>query len=275
MWFSEHLTISSSTETATVCNLKISLSDVAVLLHFVEFADVEFWFGQSPGCGLSNAISMKDFGYAHYKKLPVVVGKGPLKGHSSIVKSINNHGQTVLELQGSHSLGSQLQFVDIHDLFFKLDVCIWYKLTQGDCFEHIDGIPNACSILSITSERYSTPEPKNNPSTSDDVDPWSIDFFNKHSANPQISNDYWLMKLSHHDQFGTLWVMINSYGQFEDGKWDKQVGLYKGIDRTNILIFMEMDKLVVLYFCLTPVCPYQKGQWVHCLQKGMDLGPIL
>ncbi|KAF9440180.1 hypothetical protein P691DRAFT_768168 [Macrolepiota fuliginosa MF-IS2] len=112
-----------------VCNPKISPSDITVLLHVIEFADVEFWFRQSPGCGSSNAICMKGFGYAHYKKLPVVVGKGPLKGCSGIVKSINNHGQATLELWGSHSLGSQLQFVDIYDLFFELYVAN-YDLVQ-------------------------------------------------------------------------------------------------------------------------------------------------
>ncbi|KAF9439508.1 hypothetical protein P691DRAFT_769566 [Macrolepiota fuliginosa MF-IS2] len=89
-----------------VCNPKALPSDANVLLHFVEFADVDFWFRQPPGCSSLDTVCMKDYGYTHYKNLPVVIRKDPPKGCSGIMRSINNHswGGWILPLAKSRLL---------------------------------------------------------------------------------------------------------------------------------------------------------------------------
>ncbi|KAF9439618.1 hypothetical protein P691DRAFT_785734 [Macrolepiota fuliginosa MF-IS2] len=89
-----------------------------------------------------------------------------------------------------------------------------------------------------------------------------------------VANNFWLMRLPHCDTFGSLHITINSNSKFDDGKWDGQVGIYKGIDGNHVLVCISSNAplLLVPYWYLDWTCPSQKWQMVHCLETGKFSG---
>ncbi|KAF5347889.1 hypothetical protein D9756_010192 [Leucocoprinus leucothites] len=90
----------------------------------------------------------------------------------------------------------------------------------------------------------------------------------------QIPQDFWLMQLPYREKFGRLRIAVDSKSSFENGSYDGQQGVYKGVDGVSVSIhFPHVGKaLSVPYQFVVSVPPSRKGQLVHCLEDGKYFG---
>jgi hypothetical protein len=88
-----------------------------------------------------------------------------------------------------------------------------------------------------------------------------------------VALDFWLARLQYRDSFGILQITVRSGGRFDDGKWDNQIGNYKGFDGPNVSVFFSgKGKILVPYLYALPTCPRKKHDYVFCLAEGQYFG---
>ncbi|KAJ3573000.1 hypothetical protein NP233_g2713 [Leucocoprinus birnbaumii] len=276
--------INETEDRITIYNSQYTDKHFEALASLTEFAETECRMGQNPH---RDFIDMSQFELSVYENLPVTVFKGPFKGRSGTVKSISLRLKANVELRGSHTSSvNQLQEIEVRDLAFELDIHKWYRIqvtkatggdnsTLGVQLESVHTVPATCSMLATVSDiiRSHTPEPEN-PAIEDG--PWSPDYSN-HSARgtPEgvVPDTYWLKRLPHIDTFRTLKISIQSFGMYENGKWDDKIGFYKGLYGSQVNFFSQDTGLVTIpFYYVTPVRPTKAPQNAHCLDEGADLG---
>ncbi|KAJ3555595.1 hypothetical protein NP233_g12170 [Leucocoprinus birnbaumii] len=169
-----------------------------------------------------------------YTKEQIAICDPDNPGRSGVVKTISLCQKAAVELWGLHAFQNKLEELKISDLAFELDLHKWYRLEvkQSEIskdrlvvnVEAISGIPVSCSMLdTIPEPTRHTPAPEV---------PMVVIGELGSSTSPEdldkIPKSCWLMKLPHRDTFKTLKILIQSYGTYDNGKWDGNVGFYKG-----------------------------------------------
>ncbi|KAJ3565107.1 hypothetical protein NP233_g7856 [Leucocoprinus birnbaumii] len=209
------------------------------------------------------------------------------EGRSGIVRTLSMRLKATVELQASHSSSrSQLEELSVGDLAFELDLHKWYRLlvkNTGDLnssldvqLEAVHTIPSTCSMLAESPEknRSQTPEPQSNSPVEEG--PWSPNYPSPSARGIPagvVPEMCWLMKLPHLNTFRTLKLSIQSFGGYENGKWDGKIGFYKGLSGSQVKFFsQECGLLLVPFFYVNPVHPTKAPQNAHCLAEGPDLG---
>lgn len=84
----------------------------------VEFDDLSLRLAYHPPN--SNIINIPYHAYVVFLNLPVVVLKGPLKGRSGVIKTVNSQGQAQVELRGSHHYNHRLPELNLRALAFEM-----------------------------------------------------------------------------------------------------------------------------------------------------------
>ncbi|KAJ3558732.1 hypothetical protein NP233_g11449 [Leucocoprinus birnbaumii] len=269
--------INDAEEQMTVLESAVPTNQMDVMISLVEFIEVECRQGENPN---REVFDMGKSPLSVYENVPVTLLEGPLKGRSGLVRSISIRRIAQVELRGSHALRNQLQDLDVRHLAFELDYRKWFRLQVADLDENqidvkleaIHTIPAACSLLSAYSEvrRSTTPLPKSN-FLMDNYS--SVDSPTPISSGGIIPDTCWLMKLPHRDTFRTLQLSIQSFGTYENGKWDGLIGFYKGINEDRVKFFSkESGHLLIPFYYLNHVPPTKCPQNAHCLAEGKDLG---
>jgi hypothetical protein len=88
-----------------------------------------------------------------------------------------------------------------------------------------------------------------------------------------VAPGFWLVRLEHRDSFGILRIMVRSNGQFDDGKWDCQIGSYKGLDGVNVSVsFPGKGNILVPYIYVLSTYPRKKYDYVFCLSEDRYFG---
>ncbi|KAJ3557119.1 hypothetical protein NP233_g11825 [Leucocoprinus birnbaumii] len=255
-----------------------------VLSSLSQFAEIEVWMGQNPH---REFIDMSAFELSAYENLPITVLKGPLKGRSGIVKTISLCLRAKVELRGSYSSSrNQLEELNAEDLAFELDLYKWYRLQVKNTgsmngaldvrIEVVHSIPATCSMLATMPENKRPPTPEPDRSLPEEEGPWSPNHLNH--SRPGISaqatpRTCWLTKLPHINTFRTLKLSIQSFGSYANGKWDGQIGFYKGLSGSQVEFFSQDSGLIsVPFYYVNPVNPTKAPQNAHCLAEGPDLG---
>ncbi|EKM75075.1 hypothetical protein AGABI1DRAFT_132613 [Agaricus bisporus var. burnettii JB137-S8] len=243
---------------------------------YAEFADLNVQLGSLPRN--PNIIRIPEHAYTIYLDLPVVVRKGPLKGRSGVIKSVNSQGEAQVELRGSHHYSNRLQQLNLHALAFEMEICQWFEMKDkhDTTLHRIVGIPDDCSILREVhiGRRSPTPPPDNVVGGPGCFDIWPLGSQDgPEVAPPAIPPHFWLIRLQHRDSFGNLRITVRSDGSFDDGKWDKEVGIYKGLDGVNVSVFFSgRGKILVPYHYALPTYPHKKYDYVFCLSEDQYFG---
>ncbi|KAJ3567742.1 hypothetical protein NP233_g6166 [Leucocoprinus birnbaumii] len=250
-------------EQITVCDSNNPENQFDVLMSLTEFTEVSLKLGRNRG---SSATYMRQYELSAYENLPVTVVNGPLKGQSGIVKTISSTQKAAVELRGSHSLRNKLDELHISDLAFELDLHSWYRLEakQYGVFEdHLEP---------------QFPNPEDTPLTpvgDPSIEPISRPESSPTQENPLgcIPTTFWMMKLPYCDTFKTLKLLIRSCGTYENGRWDRKVGFYKGLSGDRVKFFMQDSGLISIpFYYVYPVHPTGGPQNAHCLAEGPDFG---
>ncbi|KAJ3576591.1 hypothetical protein NP233_g329 [Leucocoprinus birnbaumii] len=276
--------INHAEDQITIYNPKSPEGHLEVLASLTEFAEIDCRMGQNPH---RDFIDMSAFELSVYENLPITVLGGPLKGRSGVVKTISLRLKAKVELRGSYaSSRNQLQELDVGDLAFELDLHKWYRLqvksTGGPNgasevqLEAVHSIPATCSMLATIPENNRSKTPEAEPNLPLEDGPWSPNYSNPSGLGISadvVPRSCWLTKLPHISTFRTLKLSIQSFGSYENGKWDGKIGFYKGLSGSQVDFFSQDSGLILVpFYYVNPVCPTKALQNAHCLAEGPDLG---